>query len=105
MARTIADEAGVSIPALYYSGSRVLQLNGTTQVVDPDASVAVTITVTADTWLRVGRGAVLEADGLDGCDYLPAGTKWTEGIHEGERIALATVDGAAAVAVVRFAEE
>ena len=103
--------SGDSIPALLYRGSVIVATSGSSLSIDCVAAKAVTVTVLADTWLRVGFGSV-SADGQDGCDILPAGCKWTERLPDSNSraiphatVALATVDGSISIAVVRFAAE
>jgi hypothetical protein len=69
---------GQSVPALSYNTAAGQSLAiGTASVASAVINAsAVTLTATSDCWISVGTAPVAAAD-TAGCDFLPAGVKWT----------------------------
>ncbi len=97
MTQTAKNQDGEAIPAIQY-GSSVVVATGSSSVPVVVPSSLFTITVNKDSWIRVGGSA----DGLNGCDLIPAGIKWSEAVQPGVSVGITTVDGTSGVAVLRF---
>ena len=104
MVVSILNEGGTPLPALYYTTSFVISVNGTSQTfIVPSYTSSITITTLTDCWVCIGNSSVV-ANGQNGCDIIPAGTKWCEGIRPGQYIAISSIAGDSNHAVFRWSD-